>query len=81
MPYNVDDVRFIKDWGRLREDDLLPELASSLSRAALRWCGLDRASRAGVSSSGGVALVKLKLKGRRGIGRTSCGPSSDIANR
>jgi hypothetical protein len=76
MPNSVDDVRFRID--RVREYDgvsvpLLPPLTS-------RWPGLDN-SPGGlgfVEVSGGVALVRLRSNGRRGVGRRIGGPSEGI---
>jgi hypothetical protein len=74
MPKSVEEVRFIIDGGRL--SDVLEPISLGVSRFG---------SVAGIgespSSEGVVRPEKLISKGRRGVGRSSGGPSSDILKR
>ena len=65
MPNSVDAVRFIIEAARLTEPS-----AAVLSRAPSRL-GLGGTE----SSSGGVGLLMLRSKGRRGMGRCMVGPA------
>jgi hypothetical protein len=73
MPKSVEDVRFIMDGGRLR-DEVSP---MSFGVRRLGSVGGEEGESA-PSSEGVVRPEKLISKGRRGVGRRRGGPSSDI---
>jgi hypothetical protein len=74
MPYRVEEVRFAEDGDRLMEGVSLDGFRRNWARSS---CG--RSSRS-ESSEGGVGLVRLTLKGRRGTGLRSGGPLSAIVD-
>lgn len=76
MPKRVEDVRFIMEGGRLREE----LVAEAISLAVRRLESVrGEVGESPPSSDGVVRPEKLISKGRRGVGRRSGGPSSDIA--
>lgn len=76
MPMRVDEVR-LRDSGRLMEAGSAEEKAAPRKRGLLDRSG-GAGSQSGVASAsrGGVALTRLRLKGRRGTGRRIGGLSS-----
>jgi hypothetical protein len=72
MPNSVDDVRLRIDLVRLKLGVSTPEFGFGSRRF-----GLD-SGVGGDGVSGGVALVRLRSKGRLGVGRKRGGPSEAI---
>lgn len=76
MPLRVEEVRFLNEVARLREESGLSCCWKRGSRKRRSLAEMGGVEGAESSSGGGVALVKLRLKGRRGTGRWMRGPGS-----